>query len=292
MHKAGFVNIIGNPNVGKSTLMNRLTGEKLSIITSKAQTTRQRIMGIVSGDDFQIVYSDTPGILEPKYKLQESMLKYVENALEDADILLFVTDPIDSKKINISYTEKIKNLGVPIILIINKIDTTEQAAVNILIEKWKEIYPQAEIIPASALHNFNLEKVLNIIIEKLPESPAYFEKDRLTDKPMRFFVSEIIREKIFLSFRQELPYSTEVVVDSYKEYPQITKISATIFVARESQKPIIIGNKGQSIKKIGTDARIDIEKFIDSKVYLELFVKVNKNWRDDVLKLKRFGYES
>ena len=290
MHKAGFVNIIGNPNVGKSTLMNQLTGKKLSIITHKAQTTRERIMGIVSADDYQIVYSDTPGILQPKYKLQESMLRFVETALTDADILIFVTDPYDSKKINVEYAERMKNLNVPIIIVINKIDTIEQDFAQALIDKWQEIFPIAEIIPISALHKFNIKTVLDIIIDKLPESPAYFEKDQLTEKPIRFFVAEIIREKIFINFRQEVPYSTVVVVDSFKEYPHITKILATIYVSRESQKPIIIGNKGQAIKHIGIDARKDIEKFLDAKVYLELFVKVNKDWRDDTTKLKRFGY--
>jgi len=291
MHKAGFVNIIGNPNVGKSTLMNQLTGEKLSIITSKAQTTRHRIMGIVSGDDFQIVYSDTPGILQPKYKLQESMLQYVENALSDADVFLYVTDPQDSKKINEEYIERLKQMQTPIILVLNKIDTIEQDAASILIEQWQKILPEAEIAPISALHKFNIPKVIDSIIEKLPESPAYFEKEKLTDKPMRFFVSEIIREKILVHFRQEIPYSTQVVVQSFKEYPQITKILATIFVERESQKPIIIGNKGQAIKRIGIEARKDIEKFIDAKVYLELFVKVNKDWRNNPSKLKGFGFD-
>lgn len=289
-HKAGFVNIIGNPNVGKSTLMNQLTGEKLSIITSKSQTTRHRILGIVSGENFQIVYSDTPGILEPKYKLQETMLHYVETALHDADIILFVTDPYDSKKINTDYAEKLKALNIPIFLIINKIDQLSQDETQKLIDIWTEIYPQAEIIPISALHKFNISRLLDGIVSKLPKSPAYFEKDKLTDKPMRFFVSEIIREKIFLHFKQEIPYSTEVVVESYKSYPQITKIRATIFVTRDSQKPIIIGNKGQAIKRIGVDARKDIEKFIETKVYLELFVKVNKDWRNDSSKLRRLGY--
>lgn len=291
MHKAGFVNIIGNPNVGKSTLMNQLTGEKLSIITSKAQTTRHRIMGIVSGDDFQIVYSDTPGILQPKYKLQESMLKYVENALSDADVFLFVTDPVDSKNVNIEYVERLKQMETPIIVVINKIDTINQETATVLIDQWQKLIPQAEITPISALHKFNIPKVFNLIISKLPESPAYFEKEKLTDKPMRFFVAEIIREKILLHFRQEIPYATQVVVESFKEFPQITKIAATIFVERESQKPIIIGNKGQAIKRIGIEARKDIEKFVDAKVYLELFVKVNKDWRSNPSKLKSFGFD-
>lgn len=291
MHKAGFVNIVGNPNVGKSTLMNQLTGEKLSIITSKAQTTRQRIMGIVSDKNYQIVYSDTPGILQPKYKLQESMLKFIDSALTDADVLIFVSDPYDTKRINQEYAERIKKLNIPVIVILNKIDTVEQEFAQVLIDAWQEVYPKSEVIPISALHKFNIQRVLDSILEKLPESPAYFEKDKLTDKPMRFFVAEIIREKIFVHFKQEVPYSTEVVVESFKEYPKITKIRAVIYVSRDSQKPIIIGNKGQSIKRIGTEARKDIEKFIDAKVYLELFVKVNKDWRDDTLKLRRFGYE-
>lgn len=291
MHKAGFVNIIGNPNVGKSTLINQLTGEKLSITTSKAQTTRHRIMGIVSGDDYQIVYSDTPGILQPKYKLQESMLQYVENALSDADIFLYVTDPQDSKKVNEEYIERLKQMQIPTIVVLNKIDTIEQENASALIDEWQKQIPEAEIVPVSALHKFNIERVFDLIIDKLPESPAYFEKEKLTDKPMRFFVSEIIREKILLHFRQEIPYSTQVVVESFKEYPQITKIAATIFVERESQKPIIIGNKGQAIKRIGIEARKDIEKFVESKVYLELFVKVNKDWRNNPSKLKGFGFE-
>ncbi len=291
MHKAGFVNIVGNPNVGKSTLMNQLTGEKLAIATAKAQTTRHRIMGIVSGEDYQIVFSDTPGILQPKYKLQESMLKYVQQALSDADIILYVTDPIDSKQINNEYLDKIKDMQVPVILIINKIDTIQQEVANILIEQWQKLLPEAEVIPASALHKFNIDKIFQTIVEKLPESPPYFEKDKLTDKPMRFFVAEIIREKIFLNYRQEIPYSTQVIVEEFKEYPQITKIRATIYVERESQKPIIIGNKGKAIKKIGIDARKDIEKFIGSKVYLELYVKVDKDWRNNSFKLKRFGFE-
>jgi GTP-binding protein Era len=291
MHKAGFVNIIGNPNVGKSTLMNGLIGEKLSIATSKAQTTRHRIMGILSGEDYQIVFSDTPGILQPKYKLQETMLKYVEEALQDADLLLYVTDPHDSKKINQEYLDKIKNLSVPIIVAVNKIDTVQQEEVKILLEQWQKLLPEAEIVPVSALHNFNIDKIMSLIIEKLPVSPPYFEKDKLTDKPMRFFIAEIIREKIFLNFRQEIPYSTQVVVEEYKEFPAITKIRAIIYVERESQKPIIIGNKGKAIKKIGTEARKDIEKFIDSKVYLELYVKVDKEWRNNPSKLRRFGYE-
>ncbi len=291
MHKAGFVNIIGNPNVGKSTLMNQLTGEKLSIITSKAQTTRQRIMGIVSGEDYQIIFSDTPGILQPRYKLQESMLKYVNEALSDADVFLFVTDPYDSKRVNEEYVDKLNSMNIPIILVLNKIDTIEQDLVKELMQKWQELIPTSEIIPVSALHKFNIEKVFATIIDKLPESPAYFEKDKLTDKPMRFFVAEIIREKIFIHFRQEIPYSTHVVVESFKEFPQITKIRATIYVERESQKPILIGNGGKSMKRIGTEARKDIEKFIDAKVYLELFVKVDKEWRSNISKLKRYGYD-
>ena len=291
MHKAGFVNIIGNPNVGKSTLMNQLTGEKLSITSAKVQTTRQRIMGIVSGDDFQIVFSDTPGILQPKYKLQESMLKYVDDALADADVLLFVTDPYDSKKVNEQYVEKVNSMNIPIIVVFNKIDNLEQEEVMTVLEQWQKLVPKAEIIPVSALHKFNIEKVFKSIIEKLPESPAYFEKEKLTDKPIRFFVSEIIREKIFIHFKQEIPYSTQVVVESFKEFPHITKIRATIYVERESQKPIIIGNGGKAIKRIGTEARKDIQKFIDAKVYLELFVKMDKEWRTNPSKLKKYGYD-
>ncbi len=291
MHKAGFVNIIGNPNVGKSTLMNKLTGEKLAVTTPKEQTTRHRIMGIVSGKDFQIVYSDTPGILQPKYKLQQSMLQYIEEALSDADIFVFVTDPKDSEQINVQYLDRLKKMNIPIILVLNKIDLINQQKAKNLLDEWKKLLPNAELVPLSALHNFNIQKITNFIIDFLPKSPPYFEKDRLTDKPMRFFVSEIIRGKILEQFRQEIPYSTQVTVEAFKEYPKITKILATIYVERESQKPIIIGNKGQAIKRLGIEARKEIEKFVQTKIYLELFVKVNKDWRNNPTKLKRFGYQ-
>ena len=292
MHKAGFVNILGNPNVGKSTLMNKLVGERLSIITHKPQTTRHRIKGIINGEDYQIVLSDTPGILEPKYKLQEAMLKFIEEALSDADIIIFVSDPEDSKVKNLKYIEKIKKLNIPIIVVINKIDTVKnQQEAHNLVDEWKEIFSDSEVIPASALYNYNINKILETIIELLPESPPYFEKDALTDRPVRFFVAEIIREKILEFYKQEVPYSVEVVVDEFKEYPNITKIYATIYVARESQKPILIGRNGQAIKKVGIAARKEIEQFLDTKVYLDLMVKVDKNWRDNVKKLKKFGYE-
>ncbi len=291
MHKAGFVSIIGNPNVGKSTLMNILLGEKLSITTPKVQTTRHRIKGILSGDDYQIIFSDTPGILQPKYKLQESMLKYIEEALADADIILYLTDPFDSKRVNEEYIDRLKNMKIPVIVVINKVDTIQQEEVKALMMQWQERLPEAEIIPASALYNYNIDKIFHTILEKLPESPPFFDKDALTDLPLRFFVAEIIREKIFENYRQEIPYSTQVIVEEFKEYPNITKIRATIFVEKESQKPIIIGNKGQAIKKVGIEARKDIEKFLDHKVYLELYVKVDKNWRNNTNKLRRFGFQ-
>ncbi len=292
-HKAGFVNIIGNPNVGKSTLMNNMLGQKLSIVTHKAQTTRHRIFGIVNGENFQIVYSDTPGILQPHYRLQEAMMKYVDQALEDADVLLYVTDVNETLDKNKEYLDKIKYVSqkLPTILVINKVDLVDQAKVKMLIEKWQQILPDAEIIPASALYNFNLDRIFNSILEKLPYSPPYFDKDQLTDRPMRFFVAEIIREKILELYRQEIPYSVEVGIEEFKEYPTITKIRATIYVARDSQKPIIIGKGGQAIKKLGIAARKEIEEFLGTKVYLDLYVKVSKNWRNDQRKLKMFGYE-
>ncbi len=291
MHKAGFVSIVGNPNVGKSTLMNIILGEKLSITTPKVQTTRHRIKGILSGDDYQIVFSDTPGILQPKYKLQESMLKYIEDALADADIILYLTDPYDSKRVNEEYVQRLKNMKVPVIVVINKVDTIEQEQAKALMLQWQERIDKAEIIPASALYNYNIDKIFHTILEKLPESPPFFDKSSLTDLPVRFFVAEIIREKIFENYRQEIPYSTQVIVEEFKEFPNITKIRATIFVEKESQKPIIIGNRGQAIKKIGIEARKDIEKFIDHKVYLELYVKVDKNWRNNTNKLRRYGFQ-
>ena len=289
-HKAGFVNIIGNPNVGKSTLMNALVGEKLSIITSKAQTTRHRIMGIVNSDDFQIVYSDTPGIVNPHYKLHESMMTFVYTALKDADVFLLVTEIGEQFK-NQEIIEKIKASGIPSILIINKIDLSDQPTIEAKMKHWQEHLPNAEVIPVSALHNFNIEKVLDTILSHLPEGPAYFPKDEMTDKTMRFFASEIIREKIFENYKKEVPYSSEVVVEEYKEKNGIDVISATIFVERDSQKGIILGHKGSMIKKVGTEARIDIEEFIQKKVFLDLHVKVNKDWRNNELSLKRFGYE-
>lgn len=289
-HKSGFVNILGLPNAGKSTLMNALVGEKLSIITSKAQTTRHRIMGIVNGEDFQIVYSDTPGIVKPHYKLHESMMKFVHSALEDADIFLLVTEKSEDQ-VQDEFISKLNNAGKPIIVVINKVDLQTQDEVIAQVNLWKEKIPSAIVIPASALHKFNLETIFESLISSLPVSPAYFPKDELTDRSMRFFVSEIIREKILLYFKQEIPYSVEVAVDEYKEKENITAITATIYVSRESQKAIIIGHQGKSIKGLGMAARKDIEEFIDAKVYLELRVKVSKDWRDDSQQLRRFGYE-
>jgi len=290
MHKAGYVNIIGNPNVGKSTLMNALVGEKLSIITSKAQTTRHRILGIVNGEDFQIIYSDLPGILTPAYKLQEKMMKFIENALNDADIFLYMLEAGETRY-NEEIVNQIKESGVPVIVLINKIDLSSQEKVVQNIAFWSGVFQTDRVIPLSALKNFNIEKILNLIIELLPESPAYFPKDELTDKTMRFFISEIIREKILLNYKQEIPYSVEVVVESYKEEENIIRIEATLFVSRESQKMIILGEKGKSIKKMGTQARKDIEEFVGKRVYIDITVKVNKDWRDSELQLKRFGYE-
>jgi GTP-binding protein Era len=288
-HKAGFVNIIGNPNVGKSTLMNALVGEKISIITSKAQTTRHRIMGIVNGIDFQIIYSDTPGIIKPHYKLHESMMKFIKTALTDADIILLVTEVNDKIK-DIEILKKIEKLNIPILVLINKIDLSDQQTTEEEIKLWKSRLKKADVIPISALEKFNIKKVFDKIIEKLPENPPFFPKDELTDKSQRFFVSEIIREKILLNYSKEIPYSIEVVVDEFKEEKKIIRIKAFIYVARDSQKAIIIGHKGNAIKKVGTEARIDIEDFIEKKVYLELSVKVNKDWRNKESQLKRFGY--
>lgn len=289
-HKSGFVNILGHPNVGKSTLMNALVGEKLSIITSKAQTTRHRIMGIVNGEDFQIIYSDTPGIVKPHYKLHESMMKFVDSAIEDADVFLMVTEKADAS-FEENLVAKLNALNKPVVMILNKIDLCSQDEVVVLLQKLEERFPAATIIPVSALHRFNLDRVFDTLIEKLPVSPAYYPKDELTDRSMRFFVSEIIREKILLYFKQEIPYSVEVVVDEYKEKENITSITSTIYVARESQKAIILGHHGKSIKGLGMAARKDIEEFIDARVFLELRVKVSKDWRDDPQQLRRFGYE-
>jgi GTP-binding protein Era len=290
MHKAGYVNIVGNPNAGKSTLMNILVGERLSIITSKAQTTRHRILGIVNGDDFQIIYSDTPGIIVPKYKLQEGMMSFVGNALADADILLLVVDLTDDKPIEENAFNRIKRAKVPVLVILNKMDAVTGDNLERSADKWQREFPEAKMIPISALKKRNTDIVLKQIIEHLPEHPAYFPKDELTDKPERFFVSEIIREKILHLYDQEIPYSVEVVVEEFQVKKTLTKIRAVIYVMRESQKGIILGDQGRSIKKLGTSARIDIEKFIDRKVFLELFVKVDKDWRDSDKELKKFGY--
>ena len=290
-HKSGFVNIIGNPNVGKSTLMNSLVGDKLSIITSKAQTTRHRIMGIVNGPDFQIVYSDTPGILKPEYKLQENMLKYVSMALQDADILIYVTDIYDSIDKNIQFFEKIQKLEIPILLLINKIDLSNEETILQLAKDWQKVLPSSEIMAISALRVFNTESVFNRILELLPEGPPYFPEDQLTDRSERFFVSEIIREKILLLYKQEIPYSVEVKVEHFIEEERIIRILAHIFVNRESQKAILIGQKGKALKNVGVQARKDMEDFFDKKIFLELFVKVKKDWKNDERQLKRWGYD-
>ncbi|HAN19555.1 MAG: GTPase Era [Bacteroidetes bacterium GWC2_33_15] len=289
-HKSGFVNILGNPNVGKSTLMNALVGEKLSIITSKAQTTRHRIMGIVNGDDFQIVYSDTPGILKPNYKLQEKMMGYVGSAFEDADIILYLTDVIEKSDKNQLYIDRLSQADAPVLLLINKIDLSNQEDLEKIVDRWKKILPKAEIIPISALKNFNLEYVLKRIIEKLPESPPYFPKDSFTDKTERFFASEIIREKILLNYQKEIPYSVEVEIEEFKDTEKLLRMRAIIYVIRSSQKGIIIGHKGEALKKTGTEARKDLEDFFGKKVFLEMFVKVSKDWRDKDRTLNNFGY--
>ncbi|MGM9748663.1 MAG: GTPase Era [Candidatus Cryptobacteroides sp.] len=290
-HRAGFVNIIGNPNVGKSTLMNALVGEKLSIVTAKAQTTRHRIMGIVNGEDWQIVYSDTPGILKPNYRLQQNMLNFVDTALGDADIILYVTDVIEKADKNAEYVEKLQKIDCPIVLVVNKIDISSQDEVLKLMAWWKEQLPKAVIIPASAQEKFNLDNIFEAILENLPEAPAWYDKDVFTDKNLRFFASEIIREKIFLNYSQELPYCCEVAIEEFKEGAERYEISAVIYVMRESQKGIIIGKGGQMLKKVGTQARIDMEDFFQKKVFLSLFVKVDPDWRENKKELKRFGYE-
>ena len=292
MHKSGFVNIIGNPNVGKSTLMNALVGERLSIITSKAQTTRHRIMGIVNGEDFQIVYSDTPGILKPNYKLQESMMKFVRGAVSDADIILYVTDTVEQQsERNADILEKIQKSGIPVILVINKIDLTSQEKLEQLASEWRERLPEAIIIPASAKENFNIGGIFDQIIKFLPEGEPFYPKDTLTDKTLRFFASEIIREKILTNYDKEIPYCCEIEIDSYKEEENIDRISATIYVARDSQKGIVIGHKGEKLKRVGKQAREDMEQFLGKKVFLQLFVKVNDDWRNSDRQLRRFGYE-
>ena len=290
-HRSGFVNIIGNPNVGKSTLMNQLVGEKLSIITSKAQTTRHRIMGIVNGDDFQIVYSDTPGILKPNYKLQEKMMKFVRGAITDADVLLYVTDTVEDSDRSAEIIEKVNLSGIPTIVVINKVDLTTPDKLTTLVEKWQALLPNAIIAPCSAKENFNVEGVFNLILERLPEGEAFYPKDTLTDKTLRFFASEIIREKILLNYDKEIPYSCEIGIESYKEEPTIDRISATIYVARNSQKGIVIGHKGEKLKRVGQAARHDLEAFLGKKVFLELYVKVQEDWRNNDSQLKRFGYE-
>jgi GTPase len=289
-HKSGFVNIVGNPNVGKSTIMNALVGEKLSIITSKAQTTRHRIMGIVNGDDFQIVYSDTPGVLQPKSKLHESMLRFSKSALIDADVILYVSDVFETIDKNLEFIEGVRKSETPVILVINKIDLADQQKVEELVDTWKHLLPGAMIIPTSATENFNIGILFDKILAILPSGPPYFPKDQLTDKSERFFVSEIIREKILLNYQKEIPYSTEVEVEEFKESETIISIKAVIYVERDSQKGIIIGQKGEALKKTGTMARIDIEEFLEKKVFLGLFVKVDKDWRNKQKSLKRFGY--
>lgn len=290
MHKAGFVNIVGNPNVGKSTLMNQLVGERISIATFKAQTTRHRIMGIVNTDDMQIVFSDTPGVLKPNYKLQESMLAFSESALKDADVLLYVTDVIENPEKNIDFLEKVKKMTIPVLLIINKIDLSTQQKLNELVEKWHSLLPNAEILPLSASNKFGIDLLLKKIQELLPDSPPYFEKDQLTDKPARFFVSEIIREKILLYYDKEIPYSVEVSVESFKESDDLIDIQAIIYVERESQKGIIIGHQGVALKKVGMESRKALERFFGKKIMLKTFVKVDKDWRSSQKELNNFGY--
>ena len=289
-HKSGFVNILGNPNVGKSTIMNALVGEKLSIVTPKVQTTRHRIMGIVNGEDFQIVYSDTPGILNPKYKLQESMMSFVNIALSDADVIIYVTDISDHVDKDGEYIGRIKKSKIPVIIAINKIDLTNQAELEKIVESWDKTFPGSDIIPLSALKRFNLDILLHSVLDKLPEGTAYFPKDQLTDKFERFFASEIIREKILLNYQKEIPYSVEIEIESFTEVKKMTNIRAVIHVARDSQKGIIIGHKGQMLKKVGTEARLDMEDFFGKKIFLEMYVKVSKEWRDKPLMLKKFGY--
>jgi GTP-binding protein Era len=291
-HKSGFVNIIGNPNVGKSTIMNALVGEKISIITQKMQTTRHRIKGIVSGEDFQIVYSDTPGILKPNYKLQETMMKFVDSALIDADVILFVTDVIEKPDKNPEYIEKVRKSNMPVIVLINKIDLSNQNDVLKLYDYWSGIFPGATVFPISAQERFNIEPIFDRIIELLPEAPPYFGKDEFTDRNERFFLQEIIREKILLNYQKEIPYSVEVVVEEFKETDKIINVSCVIYVERESQKGIIIGHKGQMIKQVGTEARKDAEEFFGKKIFMELFVKVSNDWRAKDRQLKNFGYDA
>lgn len=290
MHKAGFVNIVGNPNVGKSTLMNQLVGERISIATFKAQTTRHRIMGIVNTENMQIVFSDTPGVLKPNYKMQELMLQFSESALADADILLYVTDVIEKPEKNADFLDKVAKMTIPVILLINKIDESNQKTLVALVEKWHNLLPKAEILPISAKNKFGTDVLMKRIEELLPESPAYFDKDQLTDKPAKFFVTEIIREKILRYYDKEVPYSVEVVVERFKEDEKKIHINAIIYVERDSQKGIIIGHQGQALKKVSTEARKSLEKFFDKRIYLETYVKVDKDWRNSQKELGNFGY--
>ena len=290
-HRAGFVNIIGNPNVGKSTLMNALVGEKLSIVTAKAQTTRHRIMGIVNTDDYQIVYSDTPGMLKPTYRLQEDMMKFVDTAIGDADIILYVTDVVEKSDKNSEYIEKLRKLDCPVVVAVNKIDISDQQKVLALLEYWQKTLPDALVIPVSAKEHFNLESILNAIVSRLPLSPPWFDKDQFTDRSLRFFASEIIREKILENYSQEIPYSCEVGIEAFKEGRDRYEISAVIFVMRDSQKGIIIGKGVSALKKVGTEARLDMEDFFQKKVFLQLFVKVDSDWRESRRELRKFGYE-
>ena len=290
MHKAGFVNIVGNPNVGKSTLMNQLVGERISIATFKAQTTRHRIMGIVNTDDMQIVFSDTPGVLKPNYKLQESMLAFSESALQDADVLLYVTDVVEDPEKNRDFLDKVARMNVPVLLLINKIDQSDQTTLGDIVERWHGLLPTAEILPISAKNKFGVDMLLNRIRELLPDSPPYFDKEQLTDKPARFFVSEIIREKILLYYDKEIPYSVRVSVEQFKEDARRIHISAVIYVERDSQKGIIIGHQGVALKKVSTESRKSLEKFFGKSIYLEVFVKVDKDWRSSQKELNNFGY--
>lgn len=291
MHKSGFVNIIGNPNVGKSTLMNAMVGEKLSIVTAKAQTTRHRIMGIVNGDDYQIVYSDTPGILKPNYRLQQNMMNFVDTAIGDADVILYVTDTVEKGDKNSEYIEKLRKLDCPVIVAVNKIDISDQKKVVELMGWWQEQLPKAQVFPVSAREKFNLESIFDAVLEKIPYAPAWFDKDAFTDRNLRFFASEIIREKILLNYDQEIPYSCEVVVEAFKEGEQRYEISAVIYVMRDSQKGILIGKGGSALKKLGTEARLEMEEFFQKKVYLSLYVKVDQDWRTSRRELRKFGYE-
>ena len=290
-HRSGFVNIIGNPNVGKSTLMNGMVGEKLSIVTAKAQTTRHRIMGIVNGEDYQIVYSDTPGTLKPSYRLQENMMNFVDTAIGDADIILYVTDVVEKSDKNEEYVRKLQEVECPVIVVINKIDLSTQDKVMELMAWWQQLLPKATVLPASALSRFNLESIFDAIVDKLPVSPPWYDKDTFTDKNLRFFASEIIREKILLNYKEEIPYSCEVEVESFKEGSERYDISAIIYVMRDSQKGIVIGKGGSALKRVGTAARVDMEDFFQKKVMLNLFVKVDPDWRESRKELRKFGYE-